>query len=100
MRPFEKPILCKTHSTVLTGIGFVQTLLRHPEISFIIIMLLLCKNLTKDLPPHLWALWLKELLGVVAEVLHHLLLPELLHLPAGRALVLLHLPVGGISLSQ
>ena len=45
-------------------------------------------------------MWLEELLGVVAEVLHHLLLPELLHLPAGRALVLLAMPAGGINLSQ
>ena len=52
------------------------------------------------MPPHIWTVWLEELLGVVAEVLHHLLLPELLHLPAGRALILLALPAGGINLSQ
>ena len=58
------------------------------------------KNCQESLPPHIWTVWLEELLGVVAEVLHHLLLPELLHLPAGRALVLLALPAGGINLSQ
>ena len=58
------------------------------------------KNCKESLPPHIWTVWLEELLGVVAEVLHHLLLPELLHLPAGRTLVLLHLPARGISLPK
>lgn len=94
-KPFKEPILSEAHATVLAGIGFVQPFLGHPENIFYHQDPLIIVHLdfwTGALPPHLWTVWLKELLGVVAKVLHHLLLPELLHLPAARALVLFHLP--------
>ena len=104
MKPFEEPILCEAHSTVLAGIGFVQTLLRHPGQVFYFCNFasFFCQKFTKILPPHLLSVWLEEPLAVVAEVLHHLLLPELLHLPAPRTLVLLLLlsACGIISLSS
>ena len=53
------------------------------------------------LPPHIRTVRLQELLGVVAEVLHHVLLPELLHLPAHHcAIELLQLPARSINISN
>ena len=104
VKPFKEPILCEAHSTVLARISFVQTLLRHPGNIFNDQMLSTGERGSISfnyLPPHIRTVRLQELLGVVAEVLHHVLLPELLHLPAHHcAIELLQLPARSINISN
>ena len=101
VKPFKEPILCEAHSTVLARISFVQTLLRHPGHIFDDQMLSTGEVSSNYLPPHVRTVRLQELLGVVAEVLHHVLLPELLHLPAHHcAIKLLQLPARSINISN
>ena len=50
MKPFEEPILCEAHSTVLARIGFVQALLRHPgQIFYYRNIAFFCQKIHKDL---------------------------------------------------